>query len=51
MAKDTVLSSDMKALPFFARFLSAQNSEEDNPPPQDIPPVDTTKFPSDCEDR
>ncbi|MGA9377725.1 MAG: microviridin/marinostatin family tricyclic proteinase inhibitor [Phormidium sp.] len=53
--------TDMKAVPFFARFLedamSSHQADENEPPqeeepfPSPIPSIYTFKFPSDWEDR
>lgn len=52
MSTNTVKKSDIKAVPFFARFLQEQsapkNPDTPTPPP---PPPFTIKFPSDLEDR
>ncbi|NMF61290.1 hypothetical protein DP113_15215 [Brasilonema octagenarum UFV-E1] len=46
MSKNTVVKpSDVKAVPFFARFLEEQASQESN-----TAPVQTLKYPSDWED-
>ncbi len=55
MSKNTVKASDVKMVPFFARFLEEQASQQsDNDKDKDksdVPPPYTFKFPSDWEDR
>ncbi len=46
MSKNIVKSSDIQAVPFFARFLEEQVSEAAN-----APLGNTLKYPSDWEDR
>ncbi|NMF61289.1 hypothetical protein DP113_15220 [Brasilonema octagenarum UFV-E1] len=52
MSENTIIKpSDVKAAPFFARFLEeqgVQQSDEDKP---QTPPPFTFKYPSDWEDR
>ncbi|MBW4596059.1 MAG: microviridin/marinostatin family tricyclic proteinase inhibitor [Brasilonema angustatum HA4187-MV1] len=47
MSTNTVKTSDVKAVPFFARFLEEQVAEQ----PNTAPYPSTLKFPSDVEDR
>ncbi|MBW4596060.1 MAG: microviridin/marinostatin family tricyclic proteinase inhibitor [Brasilonema angustatum HA4187-MV1] len=55
MSTNAVKASDVKEVPFFARFLEEQVSQQsdkdksDTPPPP--PPPFTLKYPSDWEDR
>ena len=46
MSKNTVQPQDVKAVPFFARFLEEQSAQN-----SDNSPFETRKYPSDWEDR
>jgi hypothetical protein len=51
MSTNVLKALDIQALPFFARFLAAEQPPQpptDTPPP---PPIWTLKWPSDWEDR
>ena len=49
MPTNTVKTVDVRAVPFFARFLEKQATEETEGSPP--PPPFTFKYPSDWEDR
>ncbi|MGB6297575.1 MAG: microviridin/marinostatin family tricyclic proteinase inhibitor [Rivularia sp. (in: cyanobacteria)] len=47
MSKNTIKTEEVKAVPFFARFLEEQSA----PNSDNAPYPDTRKFPSDWEER
>lgn len=51
MSTNTVKASDVKEVPFFARFLEEQVSQQSDDDKSDTPPPFTFKYPSDWEDR
>ena len=46
MSKNTIETQEVKAVPFFARFLEEQSAQN-----SDNAPFETRKYPSDWEDR
>ena len=48
MSKNTY--KEIKAVPFFARFLEEEPPQEETPQPDNTPWVFTLKYPSDAED-